>query len=169
MLDYHSSPLTFRTFPRLSTGIRFKFVISSCAVPNFPHRGPWHRRSIKDFDLLVNYFYSSAFEASNVSDATSSITHPSKADFMLFLGDFIYADVPIYLGGFQPYFMHMTTTRRVWASDFWSAFTDTQGQLINTFGASGDDSTPPYLNASGEYELYNSNANFDPVSPGEHL
>lgn len=100
MLDRFPSPLTFRTFPdpNLSTGTHFKFVVSSCVTPNFPYRGPWYRRSIKGFDLLANYLYPSIIQSIDPSDATLPATYPSQADFMLFLGDFIYADVPIYIG-----------------------------------------------------------------------
>jgi alkaline phosphatase D len=93
-------------------------------MPNFPYRGPQHRKSIKGFDLLTDYLFSTPTrsvlqpseteEASDDSDAPSvtateapspteqdineDIPMSSQAEFMLFLGDFIYADVPMYTG-----------------------------------------------------------------------
>jgi alkaline phosphatase D len=119
-------PIGFRTFPdpRLPTGHRFRFLVSSCILPNFPYRGPMHRRTIKGFDLVTDYLFSRPnrkfsqhFEPGEASD-TSAITSDvasetpspmekdkredvplsSQAEFLLFLGDFIYADVPMYTG-----------------------------------------------------------------------
>jgi alkaline phosphatase D len=94
-------------------------MVSSCITPNFPYRGPLHRRSIKGFDLLTDYLFrrttSSVLlppESETVSESseTPSEISPSQqdksnvaptswqAEFMLFLGDFIYADVPLYVG-----------------------------------------------------------------------
>ncbi|KAG6865886.1 hypothetical protein C0991_010967 [Blastosporella zonata] len=93
---------------------------------------------------------------------------------MLFLGDFIYADVPIYIGDDMEAYRRLY--RRNYISDsfrkiyerlpIFHAYDD--HEFINNFGASGNDSTSPYLNASGAFKLYNSNANFDPIVPGEH-
>lgn len=41
-------------------------------------------------------------------------------------------------------------------------------QFINNFGGEGNDSKPPYPSASDAFEIYNSNANYDPPTPGEH-
>ncbi|KAG6878746.1 hypothetical protein C0993_008045 [Termitomyces sp. T159_Od127] len=141
---------------------RFKFVVSSCATPNFPYRGPWYRRSIKGFDLLADYLYPPAVQSIDSSDAIP----PSQADFMLFLGDFIYADMPIYIGDDKEAYRRLY--RRNYNSDSFRKIYERLRKFINNFGASGIDSTPPYLNASGAFRLYNSNANFDPASPGEY-
>lgn len=104
ILEYPRSRFRFRTSPdpRLSTGAHFKFVVSSCVYPNFPYRGPLHRRSIRGFDLLADYLYPPSVESSNVAnDAVTpayNLEASPKAEFMLFLGDFIYADVPVYIG-----------------------------------------------------------------------
>ncbi|KAF8078218.1 PhoD-like phosphatase-domain-containing protein [Lyophyllum atratum] len=184
ILDYPTSPLRFHTFPdpRLSTGTHFKFVVSSCIYPNFPYRGPLHRRSIKGFDLLADYLYPPSIETSSQpSEDTDLPTTPvasldasPKVEFMLFLGDFIYADVPVYIGDDKEAYRRLY--RRNYASSsfrkvyerlpLFHAYDD--HEFINNFGASGNDSTPPYINASSAYRLYNSNANFDPVKPGEH-
>jgi alkaline phosphatase D len=60
-------------------------------VPNFPYRGPFHRRTIRGYDLLAKYLNSS----------TKSPKSTIPLDFLLFLGDFIYADVPVYIGDNQ--------------------------------------------------------------------
>ena len=41
-------------------------------------------------------------------------------------------------------------------------------QFINNFGGEGNASKSPYLSASDAFEIYNSNANYDPPVPGEH-
>ncbi|KAG6910883.1 hypothetical protein DXG01_006566 [Tephrocybe rancida] len=160
ILDYPTSPLGFRTFPdpRLSAG-------------------PLHHRSIHGFDLLANYLYPERVQSSNTaSDAISQTSPVSKADFMLFLGDFIYADIPVYIGDDKEAYRrlyrrnyHSDSFRKIYERlPIFHAYDDHEAGFINNFGASGNDSTPPYQNASGAFSLYNSNANFDPISPGEH-
>ena len=113
-LPYPPSPIQFRTFPdpRLQSGGRLRFITSSCMVPNFPYRGPFHRRTIRGYDLLATYLGSPTMRpkstelSSNSSQNRSSSTmkhsnsdpSPAVTDFLLFLGDFIYADVPLYIG-----------------------------------------------------------------------
>ena len=94
-------------------------------IPNFPYRGPFHRRTIGGYDLLAKYLDSPSkmpsstkpldhlqvFPSTNATqnDSSSSATtmkqpndlSPTKTDFLLFLGDFIYADVPLYIGDDQ--------------------------------------------------------------------
>lgn len=41
-------------------------------------------------------------------------------------------------------------------------------QFINNFGGEGNNSKPPYPSASDAFEIYNSNANYDPPTAGEH-
>ena len=117
LLPYPPSPIQFRTFPdpRLQSGSRLRFITSSCMVPNFPYRGPFHRRTIKGYDLLATYLNSptwrprstellSNFAPNQISSPMKhSSSDPSLAvtDFLLFLGDFIYADVPLYIGDDQ--------------------------------------------------------------------
>lgn len=86
ILAHPSAPIPFRTFPdpRLPTGTKFKFLASSCITINFPY-APLHGRTIKGFDLLANYL-------------SKQLSSP---EFLMFLGDFIYADVPIYPGSSQ--------------------------------------------------------------------
>jgi alkaline phosphatase D len=83
-------------------------------MPNFPYV-PFQGRRIKGFDLLARYlwpipsrtiapqtvetFVSSTASESSSSDVSSVPTSTtSAAEFLLFLGDFVYADVPLYFG-----------------------------------------------------------------------
>ena len=157
-LPYPDEPISFRTFPdpRLTTGNHFKFVVSSCIMPNFPYL-PFKGERIKGFDLLSDYIWSSdnvggvaptttaieqpepiatpqvaakndttSYEQSVSQEVTSTINEelqtesnestsgllatPSpvpallsesaaaNTEFMLLLGDFIYAEIPWYGG-----------------------------------------------------------------------
>lgn len=94
-------------------------------TPNFPYL-PLQGRRIKGFDLLAKYLWPSAARKVGILDTdpdlTSSSTSksdsdndgtptsiatsvpsvvpatPPPAEFLMFLGDFIYADVPFYFG-----------------------------------------------------------------------
>lgn len=123
LLPYPAEPIRFKTFPdpRLPVGSRFKFLATSCATPNFPY-APLQGRRIKGYDLLANYLWPKPKlvpgpfvaandsgndtqlnkTASSVPSVVPSTTPTSNGtvptEFMLFLGDFIYADVPMYFG-----------------------------------------------------------------------
>lgn len=102
-LSFPKAPIPFRTFPdpRLHAGSRFRFIASSCITPNFPYRGFWNKNSIRGFDLLADYLEiskSNLFENAVNGTTTISPSDDVPTDFLLFLGDFIYADAPIYVG-----------------------------------------------------------------------
>ena len=89
-------------------------MVTSCATPNFPY-APFQGRRIKGFDLLAEYLWPEQQErvpsfdegvakeeparagSETVAPPTAEEAEPST-EFMLFLGDFIYADVPLYFG-----------------------------------------------------------------------
>jgi alkaline phosphatase D len=120
-LPYPSKPIHFQTFPdpRLHYGAKFRFIVTSCIKPNFPY-APLQGNRIKGFDLLAKYLWPDKVTASahtgsdenstnteaNLSDSHNDsevVSAPlesfsSPAEFMLFLGDFVYADVPLYFG-----------------------------------------------------------------------
>lgn len=100
ILPYPASPIPFRTFPdpRYQTGTHFRFVTSSCITPNFPYV-PLQSRTIKGFDLLAEYVFPKTKEP-ELQDPESTEIAPTTlpTEFLLFLGDFIYADVPVYAG-----------------------------------------------------------------------
>ena len=76
-------------------------MVSSCATPNFPY-APLHGRRIKGYDLLADYLWPTqpalTRDASVVEDGVVAEGPAAPVEFMLFLGDFIYADVPMYFG-----------------------------------------------------------------------
>jgi len=102
-LAFPKAPVPFRTFPdhRLHAANHFRFIATSCITPNFPYRGPLHRNTIRGFDLLADYLQEPepVQEPLNDTNATAPIiVEKPPTDFLLFLGDFIYADVPVYVG-----------------------------------------------------------------------
>lgn len=106
VLPYPAEPIKFHTFPdpRLPSGSKFRFIVSSCVTPNFPYL-PFHGRRIKGFDLLADYIWPSkpAVEEPVMDvNGTETPVVPTETtpptEFMLFLGDFVYADVPLYFG-----------------------------------------------------------------------
>jgi len=103
-LSFPKAAIPFRTFPdpRLYAGSRFRFIATSCITPNFPYRGPWNKNTIRGFDLLADHLQKpksiSVENALNGTNVTLALPEDFPTDFMLFLGDFIYADVPVYVG-----------------------------------------------------------------------
>ena len=95
-------PIPFRTFPdpRMHSHRRFRFIASSCLSPNYPYRGHFNKNTIRGFDLLADYLAQSSTESGSITVNQSNTTaseNPST-DFLLLLGDFIYADVPVFIG-----------------------------------------------------------------------
>ena len=87
VLPVPERPITFRTFPNPRTkGSNFRFISTSCHLPNFPYV-PGERNTLRGWDYLADYLSNQVKEA-----ATPFV------EFALFLGDFIYADVPHYWG-----------------------------------------------------------------------
>jgi alkaline phosphatase D len=114
--------------PRLHRSSNFRFLASSCMKPNFPYtplRGnqikgfdllahylwpedhksstPTHNAESTDFNSSMSTeTVASKPNFSNESVASdgpgSPVSSTAPTEFMLFLGDFIYADVPLYFG-----------------------------------------------------------------------
>ncbi|TCD67645.1 hypothetical protein EIP91_012155 [Steccherinum ochraceum] len=88
-------------------------------------------------------------------------------EFMMFLGDFIYADVPFYFGDNQN--MYRQFYRRNYQSpSFRKVYerlpmfhTYDDHDIKNNYVGLGNDSNPPFQNASNAYRLYNHDANYD--------
>lgn len=182
-LPYPAEPIKFHTFPdpRIPTGSHFRFLVSSCATPNFPYV-PFHGRQIKGFDLLADYLWPNVSDASVPENATAasntsvalSTEEVGPAEFMLFLGDFIYADVPMYFGD------NLESYRRLYRRNYQSPsmrkvyeklpmfHTYDDHEIINNYVGQGNDSTPPFKSADNAFRLYNANANFDPLEPDAH-
>ena len=111
----------------MQTTSHFRFLVSSCVTPNFPYL-PFHGRRIKGFDLLADYLSQPSSKESTInheptpsqngsSEADDNSTEsstvqdplfvPPSTEFMLFLGDFIYADVPVFFGDNQEAFRRL--------------------------------------------------------------
>ncbi|KAJ6606665.1 PhoD-like phosphatase-domain-containing protein [Mycena vulgaris] len=148
-----SGPFSFRTFPdsRLATGSKLRFVSSSCLTPNFPYR-PLHPRTINGFDLLASYL------------------PVFPAEFLLLLGDFIYADVPAYIGDNKEAYRRLY--RRNYQSNSFKKIYENlpvihaydDHEIKNNFAGLGNDSTPPFPSASDAFKLYNADANYDSLA-----
>ncbi|KAJ6513831.1 PhoD-like phosphatase-domain-containing protein [Mycena vitilis] len=154
-----SGPFVFRTFPdsRLSTGSHFRFIASSCITPNFPYL-PFHGRTIKGFDLLAKYLF-----------PTNAQLDPPP-EFLLFLGDFIYSDVPAYIGD-SPEAYRRLYRRNYNSKSFKKIYerlpilhTYDDHEITNNYAGNGNDSQPPFPSASDAFKIYNADANYDSVA-----
>ncbi|KAJ7074428.1 PhoD-like phosphatase-domain-containing protein [Mycena amicta] len=149
-----SGPFNFRTFPdtRLSTGSHFRFIASSCITPNFPYV-PFHGRTIKGFDLLARYLFPTPDSS-------------PLAEFMLFLGDFIYSDVPVTIPDDKRAFQRLYR-RNYQSNSFRKLYerlpifhTYDDHEFKNNFAGAGLDPAP-FSNASQAWRIYAANANYD--------
>ncbi|KAJ9617059.1 hypothetical protein H2200_000780 [Cladophialophora chaetospira] len=130
------------------------FLTTSCIKANFPYRVNAHSLAIHGFKHL--------------SKVVRSL--PSPASFMLFLGDFIYVDVPIRLSSSLAHYR--AEYRRVYASPSWSLpgldtlpwiHTLDDHEIANDWSAGND--TEPFPAASDPFIHYHVSAN-PPVPPG---
>ncbi|KAJ7273422.1 PhoD-like phosphatase-domain-containing protein [Mycena rebaudengoi] len=157
-----SGPFAFRTFPdaRLTTGSHFRFVVSSCITPNFPYV-PFQGRTIRGFDLLANYLF----------PTTDPLDNPApQAEFLLMLGDFIYSDVPTYIGDTKEAYRRLYR-RNYQSKSFKKVYerlpilhTYDDHEIKNNFNGNGNDSTAPFPNASDAFKIYNADPNYDSVA-----
>ncbi|KAJ3814294.1 PhoD-like phosphatase-domain-containing protein [Lentinula aff. lateritia] len=188
-LAYPGSPLAFRTFPdpHLPGGTHFRFVTSSCILPNFPY-APLQRRRIKGFDLLAEYLFPSspAIRAVNSTTDRNDTGTPNSEEtldvhttlppsFLLFLGDFIYADVPIYFGNYKESYRRLYR-RNYQSSSFRKIYERLpmfhiydDHEIINNFSGAGNDWTLPYPSASDAFQIYNANGNPSPPQSTKSL
>ncbi|KAG8837073.1 hypothetical protein FRB91_007085 [Serendipita sp. 411] len=210
-LPYPEKPVSFKTFPdpRSSSGTRFKFIVGSCMLPNFPYNPAFPER-IKGLDIIsdwidsfnpkpVNSPSTTTAPASPVEEAESIIAEASAAiasatntpiselpivksilddakpreigpEFMLMIGDNIYADVPYSTGGDLEAFRKLY--RRTFSS---SSFRKVYERLPifgiyddhefkNNFAGENDENKPPFANASSAFGTYYGDANFDGIS-----
>ncbi|CAE6441319.1 unnamed protein product [Rhizoctonia solani] len=222
------STLSFRTTPdsRLARGSHFRFVSTSCVIPNFPYSVFAEGTHIRGFDLLADHIWPAepqvedtpsqaqeepiaapvaeeipelvptheVLEPTTPSTATADVTplhlddkqapltsteappvapsRPAPIEFLMMMGDFIYADVPYYFGDTVQAYRRLY--RRVYASKSFRRIYERlptyniydDHEFINNFGANGNDSNSPYLNASQAYEIYNGQANPDAKEKG---
>ncbi|KAF5376561.1 hypothetical protein D9757_008275 [Collybiopsis confluens] len=178
LLAYPGSSLPFRTFPdpHLLGGHHWRFIVSSCVLPNFPYV-PLQGRRISGFDLLADYLFppspvvDETPESNNTETIHSDRTHHKAslpASFLLFLGDFIYADVPVYFGNTPESYRRLyrrnyqsPSFRRIYERlPMYHAIDD--HEIINNFAGGANDSTQPYPAASNAFQIYGANGNPTP-------
>lgn len=145
---------TFKTAPKLGSleGSSLAFLTSSCIKANFPYNPFAHSLSISGFKYL--------------SKAIRSL--PSPASFMLFLGDFIYVDVPLRLASTQNHYR--AEYRRVYASPSWDLpgldmpwiHTLDDHEIANDWA--GGNETEPFPAASDPFMHYHVSVN-PPLPP----
>ncbi|KAL8743639.1 MAG: hypothetical protein Q9190_004036, partial [Brigantiaea leucoxantha] len=143
----------FTTAPRpglTDSGIdKLTFVTSSCIKPRFPYNPLSHPLSIPGFRHLSNWL-------------------PSlKASFMLFLGDFIYIDVPRRMGFDAE--AYRREYRQVYASPAWPSVASIPWlHVLDDHEIANDwdgNTTDPYPAAADPWNLYHTSVNPPPVSP----
>ncbi|KAH9174254.1 PhoD-like phosphatase-domain-containing protein [Lactarius sanguifluus] len=154
ILPYPISPIRFRTFPdsRTSNGL---------SLPR-----------IKGFDLLADYLFPEpalvntpeAFSA--VQDVIPTTEHAVPTEFMLFLGDFVYADVPTYHGDSTHAYRRLYR-RNYNSPSFRKIYERLRAFIINNYAGQSND-TPPFVNADDAFRIYNGGGNYDSHTPGEH-
>ncbi|KAI0956901.1 hypothetical protein AcW1_005469 [Taiwanofungus camphoratus] len=110
---------------------------------------------------------------SSANASTTVATHP-PTEFMIFMGDFIYADVPIYYGDDKEAYRRLY--RRNYQSDSFRKVyerlpiyhTYDDHEIINNFAGQGNDTLPPFPSANDAFRLYNAEANYDSLEHEQH-
>ncbi|CEQ42243.1 SPOSA6832_04021 [Sporobolomyces salmonicolor] len=136
---------TFTTFPdpSLSQPTHYTFASSSCVKPGFPWTGPLGKRTIKGAETFL------------------SVAEKVGVRFLMFLGDFIYADVPWYAGAKVE--QYNKRYRQVFASPEMKKMVE---KIRNKQDYSGNDTSPEFTTANSAYHTYFGNANPDSATPG---
>jgi alkaline phosphatase D len=154
---------TFITAPRSGTQAanRLSFMTSSCIKPNFPYNPLSHPLRIVGIE--------------QVSHAIKKLPALSRPSFMLFLGDFIYIDVPIRHGSSLE--EYRSEYRRVYSSPSWHEPADEQPINLPWIHTLDDheiendwdkgNNTHPYPEAVDPYSLYHVSVN-PPIPPMPH-
>jgi alkaline phosphatase D len=151
---------TFTTapLPGSQSANRLSFLTSSCIKPNFPYNPLRHPLRIPGIELV-----------SRTVSRLSPLTRPS---FMMFLGDFIYIDVPSRFGSSKSHYR--SEYRRVYSSPSWHEpeedpaidlpwiHTLDDHEIANDW--SWGNTTPPYPEAAEPYSLYHVSVN-PPIPP----
>jgi len=121
---------TFVTAPRPGSpeANRLSFVTSSCLKPNFP------------YNILAHPLRVSGIE--QMTEALGKLPALLKPAFMLFLGDFIYIDVPLRFGSSIDHYR--SEYRRIYSSPSW-AVTSEDGPAIDL----------PWIHTLDDHEIEN--------------
>lgn len=139
--------------PGSEAASRLSFLTSSCIKANFPYNPFSHPLRIPGIEYV-----------SNTVAKLPSIFRPS---FMMFLGDFIYVDVPMRLGSSQSHYR--SEYRRVYKSPSWHVPKDDPAinlpwiHTLDDHEISNDwskgNTTPPYPAAAEPYSHYHVSVN----------
>lgn len=177
-----TEPRVSRSRTPMNNPHHFKFAVTSCLKPDFPYdaRGFWAWNWIwSSFDLDSSYRNRiKGFEFMQEE-------LPYGLRFLVFLGDFIYSDVPIYTGAKAETYRRLYRTvfrsvdfRKILAKvPIFSIYDD--HEIINNFaGESSDNQTDIstslmqkktiFKSASIAFDEYLGNGNPTPLEPGEH-
>ena len=135
-------------------GTKLSFASGSCVTLGFPYNGS-HLR-IPGFDLLAEYLKKHSLQ------------------FLLFLGDFIYADIPYSIGTspenyWRKYRQTMASNsfKKVYQQlPVYHMYDD--HEISNNYAGLDDLNRSPYREAMMAYKAYNELGNPDPINQGHH-
>ncbi|ORY79287.1 PhoD-like phosphatase-domain-containing protein [Leucosporidium creatinivorum] len=133
-------------------GTHFTFASSSCVKAGFPYSGPWSKKVTKGAEYL------------------KTVGEELSLKFVLFVGDFIYADVPYYpdakLSSYHKRYRQIFASPEVHAlaEKFPILTIGDDHEIFNDFDASEVD--PAFVAANEAYGNYLGAANPDVAEPG---
>lgn len=114
--------------PGSSAAHRLSFVTSSCLKPNFPYNIMSHPLRVPGIELMT--------------ETLGKLPSLLKPAFMLFLGDFVYIDVPLRFGSSISHYR--SEYRRIYSSPSWSA-SSPDGRAIDL----------PWIHTLDDHEIEN--------------
>ncbi|KAH9914716.1 PhoD-like phosphatase-domain-containing protein [Fomitopsis serialis] len=108
------------------------------------------------------------------AQTVEAVSSKAPTEFMIFMGDFIYADVPIYYGDDKEAYRRLyrrnyqsPSFRKVYERlPFIHTYDD--HEIINNYAGHSNDSAPPFANANDAFALYNAQGNYDSSHSGQH-
>ncbi|KAL8767148.1 MAG: hypothetical protein Q9194_006067, partial [Teloschistes cf. exilis] len=130
---------------------KFTFLTSSCVKPRFPYNPLSHPLSMPGFKILAQ------------------LIPTLKASFMLFLGDFIYIDVPRRFGSDPENYRR--EYRQVYSSPDWSSVSQDLPwiHVMDDHEIANDwdrNTTAPYPAAADPWNIYHTSINPPPIASG---
>ncbi|CAG7977836.1 unnamed protein product [Penicillium olsonii] len=131
---------TFVTSPKPESpeASRLSFVTSSCLKPNFPYNILSHPLRVPGIELMT--------------DVLAKLPELLRPTFMLFLGDFIYIDVPYRFGSSMSHYR--SEYRRIYSSPSWS-YGPAESRAIDL----------PWLHTLDDHEIENDWSQGNTTSP----
>ncbi|ETW85567.1 hypothetical protein HETIRDRAFT_432282 [Heterobasidion irregulare TC 32-1] len=102
------------------------------------------------------------------ANSTTRVRSP-RTEFLMFLGDFIYADVPVYFGEDKEAYRRLYR-RNYQSPSFRKVYeqlpifhTYDDHEIVDNFAGQANDSLTPFPSASDAFRIYNADVNFDPI------